>query len=240
MRSGAAWFAGALLIAGCGGSSGGSTPRPEPAPATQLASLAGRGATASYSADYDFIDPSKSAPAKVSVWHRRDSLRVDITIGTTKASIISAPGGTWSCATRAGSRSCLTIAKPGEPVPKPFDIAPANLFTTDLAQLSDQTGQYDVTAAEPFQASGPAAGARCFDVLAKSETASAAASPTPSPSPSASGSPVPAGRYCFTADGLLAAARYPSGNTVQLTSAQVGSPPAAQFTPYAKPTPLPS
>jgi hypothetical protein len=114
-------------------------------------------------------------------------------------------------------------------VPAPFDVAPANLFSADLHTLATDTSSYDVRSAPALPASGPVPAAQCFDV-------SSNASPSPSPSPSA----VPTGRYCFTSAGVLAAARYPSGNTITLTSLETSTPAPDAFTPYAKPTPLPS
>jgi hypothetical protein len=227
----------ALLVGAC--SSSGSNPKPPVAtPAGDvLASLAAKGAAASYSATYEFHQASPDTTATVQVWRTDTSLRVDVVAGATTATLLRTPSGSYSCSITNGKRSCLLVAGPGRPLPPPFDIAPASLFTTDLLQLADQTGAYDVKSAPPLSASGPAAGARCFDVTPAPATASA--SPTTSPSASPSAAAVPAGRYCFTADGLLAAATFPSGNTVRMTAAQVGAPPAAQFTPYAKPTPLP-
>jgi len=215
-------------------------------PSTRLATLAAQGAGASYTATYQFHQASPDTTATVQVWRADPLLRVDVVAAGTTATLLRTSSGSYSCAMTSAKRTCLLVAGPNQPLPKPFDIAPANLFTTDLAQLSEQTGLYDVTAAPASTASGPAAGARCFDVAPKASgasagtSASASASPSPSPSASSPAATVPAGRYCFTADGLLAGATYPSGNTVLLTNAQVGSPPAAQFTPYAKPTPLPS
>ena len=40
-------------------------------------------------------------------------------------------------------------AGPGEPVPKPFDVAPANLFTADLRALAADSAAYDVGCASP-------------------------------------------------------------------------------------------
>jgi hypothetical protein len=56
--------------------------------------------------------------------------------------------------------------------------------------------------------------------------------------PSAAAPRVPTGTYCFSAQGLITAITYPSGDTVRLTQASLGTPPATRFVPYATPTPV--
>jgi len=113
-------------------------------------------------------------------------------------------------------------------------VAPANLFSADLHTLATETSSYDVHSAPARPASGGVPAAQCFDV-----SSVLTASPSPTGSPAAS-TRVPSGRYCFTAAGVLAAASYPSGNTITLTTLQTSTPAPDAFTPYAKPTPLPS
>ena len=121
------------------------------------------------------------------------------------------------------------MAAAGQPLPAPFNVAPVSLFSVYVRQLATRTRDYDVTAAAPPSPSVaplPASGrSTCFAVTPRA----GAAQPQ-----------VPAGTYCFLATGVLTSAHYPSGNTITLQSAQATAPPASQFTPYAKPTPLPS
>ena len=194
-------------------------------PADALAALAEKGAAASYSATYSFHQASPDTTASVQVWRAAPSLRVDVVAGSTTATLLVTATGSYSCAIQGSKRSCLLVAGAGEALPKPFDVAPANLFTADLRALAADSAAYDVKSAPSLPAAGSVPASQCFDVAAQ------VSGPTPS---------APAGRYCFIADGLLAAASYPSGNTVKLTSFQAATPAPDQFTPYAKPTPLPS
>ena len=229
----------ALALAACSGS---GSPKPTATPsADALAVLATRGAAAAFTASYAFHQVSPDTTAIVKVWRAEPSLRVDVVAGATTATLLMTSTGSYSCSINAAKRSCLLVAGAGAPVPAPFDVAPVNLFSADLLVLAAHTASYDVKGAPALPASGqaPAAqipAAQCFDV-------SAVASTSPSPTPTSSSAPsatVPAGRYCFTSAGVLAAASYPSGNTITLTSLQTATPSPATFTPYAKPSPLPS
>jgi hypothetical protein len=193
--------------------------------ADALAALAEKGAAASYSATYSFHQISPDTTASVQVWRADPSLRVDVVAGGTTATLLVTSTGSYSCSISGAKRSCLLVAAAGEPVPKPFDVAPANLFTADLRALAADSAAYDVRSAPSQPPAGSVPAAQCFDIAAHVSGA------TPV---------VPAGRYCFTTAGLLAAASYPSGNTVHLVSAESTTPAPDQFTPYAKPTPLPS
>jgi len=195
-------------------------------PADALAGLAAKGAAASYSATYSFHQVSPDTTAAVNIWRAEPSLRVDVVAGGTTATLLLTATGSYSCSITGAKRSCLLVAAAGAPLPKPFDVAPANLFTANLRSLATDTAAYDVRGAAPLPAQGAVPAGQCFDVQ-----------------PRATGSPtttVPAGRYCFISAGLLSAATYPSGNTVRMTGLDVAAPAASQFTPYAKPTPLPS
>ena len=216
-----------LVTAGLAGCSGGSHP-PQAnvtTPADALAALAEKGASASYSATYAFHQASPDTTASVQVWRADPSFRVDVVAGSTTATLLVNQDGSYSCSITGTKRSCLLVAGPGAPLPKPFDVAPASLFTADLRALAADSAAYDVKSAPSTPAAGAVPAAECFDV---------------SPHVSASAGTVPTGRYCFIAAGLLAAASYPSGNTVRLTAFQAVAPSPGQFTPYASPTPLPS
>jgi hypothetical protein len=235
LRRGVPIISVALVLAACSGS---STPKATvKAPADVLADLAAQGASAAYTATYAFHQVSPDTTATVKVWRAEPSLRVDVVAGTTTATLLLTSAGSYSCAMTGAKRSCLLVANAGSPVPAPFDVAPANLFSADLHTLATDTSSYDVRSAPPLPASSSVPSAQCFDVRS---AASGSSSGSPSASPSPSPAPVPAGRYCFTSAGVLAAAKYPSGNTITLTALQTSTPAPDAFTPYAKPTPLPS
>lgn len=214
----------------------------------QLAALA---ANATYSATYTFHEASSDQSATVKVWRVPPGLHVDVTVGSgtaaTTASLIVGSTATYSCSRTAKGPSCLTVAQAGQPLPAPFNVAPTSLFTTDLQQLATDISDYGVTRAPSTPASGAVPAASCFTVTplnAARPTSSTSSSASPSASAPASASPstlvVPGGVYCMSSTGLLVAASYPSGNTIRLTSADSATPAPAQFSPYAKPTPLPT
>ena len=226
-----------VVTAGLAGCSSGSHPTQAnvTTPADALAAFAEKGAAASYSATYSFHQASPDTTASVQVWRADASLRVDVVAGATTATLLVTPTGSYSCSITGPKRSCLLVAGAGDPLPKPFDVAPANLFTADLRALAADSAAYDVKSAPSTPAAGPVPAAECFDVSPQVSSSAGPESAGPE-----SADRVPAGRYCFIADGLLAAASYPSGNTVHLTAFQAATPAPGQFTPYAKPTPLPS
>ena len=219
-----------FAVIGMAACSGGSHPSQTnvTTAADALAALAEKGAAANYSATYSFHQASPDTTASVQVWRADPALRVDVVAGGTTATLLVTATGSYSCSISGAKRSCLLVAAAGSPLPKPFDVAPANLFTADLRALAADSAAYNVKSAPSTPATGDVPAAQCYDV-APSVTSSTPLVPT-----------VPAGRYCFIPAGLLAAASYPSGNTVKLTSFDATTPSPDQFTPYAKPTPLPS
>ena len=235
----------ALLLTACTGS---STPKATVTPPSDtLAALAARGASAVYTATYAFHQVTPDTTATVKVWRAEPSLRVDVVVGGTTATLITTAAGSYSCSITGSKRSCLLVAGPGAPVPAPFDVAPANLFSADLHALATASGVYDVRTAPVRPAAGAVPESQCFDVSraapspSTTPSPSTAATPSPTASPSTSATPtVPNGRYCFTAAGVLAAASYPSGNTLTLTTLQSTTPTSGSFSPYARPTPLPT
>ena len=223
--------AGLVLTACSGSSSPKATVTP---PSDALAALAARGTAAVYTATYAFHQLSPNTTATVKVWRAEPSMRVDVVAGSTTATLLLTSTGSYSCSITGTKRSCLQVAAAGAPVPAPFDVAPANLFSADLHTLAADTAAYDVRSAPARPATGAVPASQCFDV-----TSVATASPSPTPSPPVSAR-LPSGRYCFTAAGVMAAASYPSGNTITLTALQTSTPSPDAFTPYAKPTPIPS
>jgi len=232
LRRGVPLISAALVLTACSGS---SSPKATVTPAAdRLAALASRGASAAYTATYAFHQASPDTTASVQVWRAEPSLRVDVVVGHTTATLLRTPAGSYSCSITGTKRSCLLVAAAGAPVPAPFDVAPANLFSADLHSLAADTSAYDVRSAPARPASGAVPASQCYDVTGRT-------SPSPSASPAPQGSAsIPNGRYCFTSAGVLAAATYPSGNTITLTALQTATPSPQEFTPYARPTPLPS
>jgi hypothetical protein len=207
-------------VAACGG---GSSPAPAATAGTvadALSRVAATAASLSYSATYTFFEAADRQSATVQVWRSPPSLRVDVVEHGTTATLIVGDDATYSCSMTGTRRACLRVAAAGQPLPAPFNVAPVNLFTVYVRQLAARTVDYDVVAA-----TAPSPTTRCFAVTPKTT----AAAPQ-----------VPKGTYCFSADGVLSAATYPSGNTITLQSQQAATPAPAQFSPYAKPTPLPS
>ena len=174
------------------------------------------------------------------VWRAEPSLRVDVVAGTTTATLLLTSCGQLLLLDNRGEAIVPPGgASPDEAVPAPFDVAPANLFSATLHTLATDTASYDVRSAPVVAASGP----RRLENLRRTvlrrhqqrlRLAIADASPA------TRGGTVPSGRYCFTSAGVLAAAKYPSGNTITLTALQTSTPAPDAFKPYAKPTPLPS
>jgi hypothetical protein len=220
------------LAAACTNPGRTSPPRPSPSASTSsglssiaaaLQKLAQASAASSYSAAYLFRRSRPASSVVVRVWHDTSSLRVDVVAAAQTATLIITPNASYSCALSRHRRLCFRVAARGKPVPAPFNISPATLFSTDLRQLGTDTEHYLVGPATPTAPHATVPGATCFDVT---------------PGPGALSPRVPAGTYCF-APSVLTSVRYPSGNTVQLSSLRLAAPTASAFRPYAKPTPLP-
>ena len=223
----------ASVLAACSGTSSTSTRQPTPTvtPTTaattpageQVQVLAQAGLRASYRATYVARQSKKPHRADWQVAHTPKSLRIDVATGAQTATLIVGPKGAFSCARAGHRRACFRVAKPGRPVPAPFNHAPQALFTSDLHSLAEHAGAYAITSVSAAAAGGRT-GDSCFRIHA---TASA-------PKP-----PVPTGLYCFAGSGLLTAIRFPTGSTVRLVASRMVAPPASTFRPYSSPTPLP-
>ena len=107
---------------------------------------------------------------------------------------------TYELRSAAGSPSRVVhVRRRGRDVS--VDAAPATaLFARELPELAVHSAAYDVKPATAKKSGAPT-GAVCFAVTAQSVS-----------------EPVRDGTYCFTAGGLVAAVRYPSGETVRLAS----------------------
>ena len=229
-RQAAGAIGAAAALAACSSSGAPAAHPAHTTPADTLSRISAAAAAATYSATYSFFEAAGSQTATVQVWRNAPSLRVDVTARGTTATLIVGDTATYSCSMTSAHRACLLVAKAGEPLPAPFSVAPANLFTVYVRQLATRTSDYTVTASTPPPSPATAAPLNMGDVSCFAVT----------PKPQAAQPQVPAGTYCFFSDGVLASVRYPSGNTISLQSRQTATPPATQFSPYAKPTPLPS
>ena len=221
------------LLAACsgGGSATTSQQTPTPTPTTsattpageQIQSLARLGLGASYRAGYVARQDRKPHHADWRVARTPSALRIDVLAGGHTATLIVSPKGAFSCA-RAGKRkACFRVAKPGRPVPAPFDHAPQSVFAADLVSLAQHAGAYSIRTATVAEGGGRD-GDSCFRIRATSSA----------PKPR-----VPTGVYCFADAGVLTAIHFPTGSTVRLAWVRMSKPAATVFRPYSSPTPLP-
>jgi hypothetical protein len=231
---GAAALALSGLVAGCsGGSSAPSahSPTPTVTPTTaattpageQVQALAQRALHASYRATYLARQTIRPHRADWLVARTPTALRIDVVTGRRMATLIVGPKGAFSCARAGARRACFRVAKPGKPVPPPFDHAPQALFAADLASLAQHAGDYAISSATAAEGGGRSQDS-CFHIRAK------ASAPKPR---------VPTGVYCFADVGVLTAIRFPTGSTVRLVTVRMTRPPSVTFRPYSSPTPLP-
>lgn len=153
--------------------------------------------------------------------HTATSVRVDITAGATTATLIATPAATYACTRKHEHRACFRVAKRGQRIPAPFNLAPATLFTRDVERLSAHPNAYDVEAAGERQAQGDVPASTCFRTRATT-------------GPRKDRRPV---TYCFSVHGVLVYARYASGNVIRLQALRMHVDPKA-FKPYSSPTPL--
>jgi hypothetical protein len=220
-----------LLAACTGGGSSGHPAHGGVTPTTaattpageQVQRLAQLGLRASYHAAYVARQDSRPHFANWEVDRTPSALRIAVVAQGHTATLIVGPKGAFSCARAGSRRACFRVAKPGRPVPPPFDHAPQALFAADLHSLAQHPGAYAVTTVAPVTGGGRPAD-HCFKVRATS------AAPKPR---------VPPGIYCFSGAGVLTAIRFPTGSTVRVVSLRMKRPPAKTFRPYASPTPLP-
>lgn len=239
--------AGALLLAGCGGSSGGTSAGHSPSPdaSAQLAALAQRGTTADYTATYRLQPSTGTTPGTVTVYRLGTSLRLDVTSGATTAVLVENSHGRFSCRLAGASKVCFKVAAAGAPLPPEFDPGLQLVFTGYLTDLAAHASGYGVRRSGGTPSGEGVPAGTCFVVTAGSTT-------TPSPAPSASGTAGPAasaspgaaaqrvtsGTYCLTGAGVVTKVRY-EGGSLDLT--RLGPAPAvAKLQPPVSPTPLPS
>jgi hypothetical protein len=219
---------GALLavgLAACGGGSSAPSGSGPSSTAEQLTHLAGSATQAQYTASYVFHQQSPDSTAAVKVWHAPKQLRVDVTAGSTTATLIVTDATTYSCSVTAKKRTCFTVGVAGRPAQTPFNVGPATLFTADLDNLAAHGTTYTVRGAGVEAAAADVPAATCFAV------APGLLTPQPQVKP---------GTYCLADVGLLTSVTYANGNSAHLTTVQQAPPTARVFTPYASPSPLPS
>jgi hypothetical protein len=220
-------------VAACtgGGSSPTARPTPTVTPTTvattpvgeQIQRLAQLGLHASYRASYVARQDNRPHRAEWQVARTPSALRIDVITGGRTATLIVGPKGAFSCARAGKRRACFRVAKPGRPVPPPFDHAPQALFAADLVSLAQHAGTYAIAAATTAEGGGRG-GDNCFRV----RPTSAATKPR-----------VPTGVYCFADVGVLTAVRFPTGSSVRLVDVRMSRPGPTAFRPYSSPTPLP-
>lgn len=193
------------------------------APADQLRALAARVTTTAFHAVYRAHRSRPASSATLVVDHTARAVRVDVSTHHTTATLIAGPSASFACTRTRHARACFRVARRGQPIRAPFNLAPQKVFTGDLAALARHPERYAVTAAGTRPATSTVPAGQCFRVRPR-QTSTAAA---------------PAGTYCFAADGILTAVTYPSGNTLRLVRVRLQQPPARTFRPYSSPTPLP-
>jgi hypothetical protein len=224
-------LAGALAACSGGGSSSAARPTPTVTPTTaattpageQIQHLAQLGLRASYRASYVARQDKRPHRADWRVARTPSALRIDVVTGGRTATLIVGPKGAFSCARAGKRRACFRVAKPGRPVPPPFDHAPQALFSADLLTLAQHAGAYAIRGVTTAEGGGRG-GDSCFRVRATS---------------TAPKRQVPTGVYCFADVGVLTAIRFPTGSTVRLLDVQMSRPGPTTFRPYSSPTPLP-
>ncbi|GIF11264.1 hypothetical protein [Actinoplanes teichomyceticus] len=216
----------ALGLAGCGGD--GTPPRAPgtSAPATAAGSpdardeLAGMAALAldrRYAALYSFTGADGVARNVVATVANDGSWRVDIAGGalggTADVSIVRNMNGVYQCSlSMTGApvtTGCVHVATKGEKVPRRYDPQVQRLFRQWLPVFTDRDAALSVAAVQPLDG---AQGGSCYSVDSIMASMDA---------------PVDVGVYCYSADGLLTAARVGFG--VLKLVRQVAAPATVQF-----------
>ncbi|MBO3743526.1 hypothetical protein [Actinoplanes flavus] len=214
----------AFGLAGCGSESApeavpetaASVADPGPEARDQLAGLAALALDRRYAALYTF-DVGDGSPRDVVASVADDGTwRVDIPLGalggTAGVTVIKVATGVYQCGlttpTQPVSPTCVRVAERGDKVPRRYDPKVQRLFRQWLTVFTDRKAPLAVSAVRPL------AGAQgsCYAV----DSVSAALDP-----------PVDVGIYCYSADGLLTAARVEYG--VLKLVRQVAGPPTLQL-----------
>ncbi|MFC7530357.1 hypothetical protein [Actinoplanes sp. GCM10030250] len=215
-----------VVLAGCGGDEPEAAPTGSPAPPASVqpdrddreafAGLAALALDRRYAALYT-LDVGNGAPRNVIATVANDgSWRVDIPNGalggTAGVSIVRNTNGVYQCSLPTPENpvtaGCVRVAAKGDKVPRRYDPRVQRLFRQWLPVFTDRKAALAVSAVQPL----PGAQGSCFAVDSVSASLDA---------------PVDVGIYCYSADGLLTAARVEFG-VLKLVS-QVAGPQAVQF-----------
>ncbi|WIM96279.1 hypothetical protein ACTOB_008463 [Actinoplanes oblitus] len=215
-----------LGLSGCGGGT------PDPAPVTtsaataapdgpdartEFAGLAASALDRRYAALYTFTGRDGVPRRVVATVANDGSWRVDIANGalggTADVSIVRNQNGVYQCTVSMSGTpvtpGCVHVAEKGEKVPRRYDPQVQRLFRQWLTVFTDRDSALSVAAVQPLDG---AQGGACYSVDSTSASLDA---------------PVDVGVYCYSADGLLTAARVGFG-VLQLVK-QVGAPATVQF-----------
>jgi len=204
-----------VLVAACG-SPGGAQPQdtatatPAPAQPDPRNLLAARVAVAKdqrYVAAYTLTAPGK-APRSILVTIATDrSWRVDIQGGalggTADVAIASRPDGQYQCPINPAN-GCIKVAASGKRLPAAIDPRVQYLFVTWLDVLLDRQIPLAVAPADPLAGTS----APCFAV---------------EPGTTALAPPIDPGTFCYSDNGILAAAKLPFGQ-LMLTGEVTAAP----------------
>jgi hypothetical protein len=219
-RRGLSVSAAALLtlgLAACGHDDPGPAPTPvssaagdAPDARADLSGLATLAQDHAYAALYSMDDGDGAARNVVTTVAVDGTWRVDVSGGvlggTADVSIVSTAAGIYQCTMSSPQQpitpTCVRVANPGQKVPADFDPQVERLFRPALTVFTDRGAPLSVAEVQPLSG----AKGTCFSV----DTIAAALS-----------APVDVGIYCYTADGLLTAARVDFG-TLTLVSTAAG------------------
>jgi hypothetical protein len=233
-----------LGLAACGQDDPGpapTTPVPSladdaPDARADLAGLATLAQDHAYAALYSVDDGKGVARNVVATVAVDGTWRVDVSGGalggTADVTVVSTKAGVYQCTVSSPQQpitpTCVRVANPGKDVPDAYDPEVERLFRPALTVFTDRQAPLSVAAVQPLTG----AKGSCFSV----DTIAAALS-----------APVDVGIYCYTADGLLTAARVDFGT---LTLVSTGAGPATVTLPgpevqgqpmgTASPSPLPT
>ena len=214
----------ALLAVGCTKKASSDKAAASVSPAArQLAERAGKGAQATYAAQYSVSGPAVAAgtTARIAVVGG-EGYRLDVTTNGSTSVLLQSASGTASCRLAGAAKTCYQVAGAGQPIPALFDPAIQQVFTSYLGQLSKHPDQYDVTEGTGTLPVDGIEG-RCYTV---------------SPHAGAAEPVVAQGTYCLATTGLPTSVSYASG-TLMLAKLDP-APVSADLAPPAPPTPLPS
>ncbi|GLW30188.1 hypothetical protein [Actinoplanes regularis] len=184
---------------------------------SQLTGLAAIALDRRYAALYAFTGDNGVARNVVATVAGDGSWRVDIANGalggTADVSIVHNPNGVYQCSLSMSGTpvtpGCVHVAAKGEKVPSRYDPRVQRLFRQWLPVFTDRNSALSVSAVRPLDG---AQGGACYSVDSIFASGDA---------------PVDVGVYCYSADGLLTAARVGFG--VLTLVRQVAAPPTVQF-----------